>query len=416
MLLRSSLLVLVLSNLASLLNYLNQLVLGRTLTPEDYGIFNALNAVAVIAASVFMVVPFVVARFVVKHEQQPALQVRLIDGLSRVGWVAAAGAMLALALASPLIAAQLHLPSLLPALLIALWLGTAVLVPLYSGVLNGLLLYVRSTLQLSLGQSGVRLALTLLLVVALAGTYNAAILAGVVSNGVAVVWMAWSVRGALAPVRTAPLPPLPAGEVARMARFGFPVALNWLAVGFLTNMDVVIVKHLHAPDLAGYYASAAITARIASLLPMMLLWVLFPEVAKSTQRKESALPNILVTLGLTLLASGSFALLVWLWPELVITTLFGAKYAAAARYLPTITAAMALVAVLNVLFNTCLAKSLYAYLYPTYAGLAFTAALIYFWFNSDPGQVALGLLIGCATLVVVNVGLLAYLVARPALR
>ncbi|MBI4084075.1 MAG: polysaccharide biosynthesis protein, partial [Candidatus Lambdaproteobacteria bacterium] len=151
---------------------------------------------------------------------------------------------------------------------------------------------------------------------------------------------------------------------------------------------------------------AAITARIATFLPMVLLSVLFPEVAASTRARQSALPAILLTLALTMALSGAYALLVFLFPEFVVTLLFGAKYAASSGYLPVITAAMALLAVINVLFSAFLAKSRFEFLYPTYAGLAMTAGLIYFWLHDTPGQVALGVLIGCAFVLTASVALL----------
>lgn len=411
-LLRSNLIVLAFANLNNLLNYLNQLVLGRNLSAEDYGVFNAVNAIAAIIASAFMVLPFVVTRSVVRHAHQPPVQRALVRKLSWLGLAVCAAVILILAAGAGGLARYLRLPEATPVFLLTLWVASALFVLLYTGVINGLMRYVTSTIQ-TFAQGLARFLLTLLFVMPLALSYNAAILAGVMANLLAAAWMARTVRRAL-PAASPPEAAQLRAEMREMARFALPVTLHWVAIGFLTNIDVVMVKHFHSPEEAGIYSAAAITARIATFLPMVLLSVLFPEVTSKTRDNQSSLPVILVTLALTTCLSGAYALLVLLFPEFVVTSLFGAKYASSSGYLPVITTAMALLAVINVLFSAFLAKSRFGFLYPAYAGLALTAGLIYFALHDTPAEVALGVLIGGGFVLATSLALLLAMWNRPA--
>src|SRR5512144_2899397 len=58
---RSSIVVLALSNLSNFFQYLSQLVLGRALSPEAFGIFNSINALSVLGSSLTVFVSFAAA-------------------------------------------------------------------------------------------------------------------------------------------------------------------------------------------------------------------------------------------------------------------------------------------------------------------------------------------------------------------
>ena len=61
--LKDSILTFGLVNLSNLFNYLFQLVVGRSMTPADFGIFNSLNAFSSVLLAPVAVLPIVVTKF-----------------------------------------------------------------------------------------------------------------------------------------------------------------------------------------------------------------------------------------------------------------------------------------------------------------------------------------------------------------
>jgi len=150
----------------------------------------------------------------------------------------------------------------------------------------------------------------------------------------------------------------------------------------LGNLDIALVKHYCLPDEAGLYSTAAIIGRIGLYLPGVLITVLFPEAARieATGKEDSRI--LWMSLGMTAFLGGSFALICAFWPEQIIVLLFGAKYSAAGELLQTISMAMAMLAVANVIFTYCLARSEFKFLWPLVSGVAMMLCLIFFHHDS----------------------------------
>lgn len=145
------------------------------------------------------------------------------------------------------------------------------------------------------------------------------------------------------------------------------------------------------PEEAGFYATAAILGRIALYLPGVLIMVLFPSAAKAHANGQRDNHALWLTLGLTGLVGGGFALVCSLWPEMIINLLFGAQYVESASLFRLIAIAMAMLAMANVFFIFSLACSDYGYLWVLWAGLAGMLISVFF-FHAHPMQIAWALL------------------------
>jgi O-antigen/teichoic acid export membrane protein len=53
-------------NLGNVFAYLFQMVIGRVLSPDDFGTFNALNSLAIVISAPMAVLPFVFSRYTVQ--------------------------------------------------------------------------------------------------------------------------------------------------------------------------------------------------------------------------------------------------------------------------------------------------------------------------------------------------------------
>ena len=167
-----------------------------------------------------------------------------------------------------------------------------------------------------------------------------------------------------------------------MMNYSLPVFLTTTMSMILGNLDIVLVRHYCAPEESGLYATAAVLGRIAMFLPGVLSLVLFPEAAKAQARGEKGNRMLWLTLGMTALLGCGFALLCALWSDQFIVLFFSAKYRDAAPLLRVISAAMALLAMANVIFTYSLARSDYTFLWPLIGGVVLMLGLIFIFHDS----------------------------------
>jgi O-antigen/teichoic acid export membrane protein len=376
--LRNNLLILILLNSSNVFNYLFQLVAGRSLTTGDFGSFNALNSLAVLLSAPVAVLPLVFSRYTVKLEAKGLGQIKnlLVEGFRWLVFIA--GALFLIGLASiPWLKDFLHLQENIPIVIMLAQLTLSLLFPVLLGVIQGLHRF--TAFGICGGSvSLVRLLSGLLFVFSLGWGVNGALLSGAIGTFVAMGIGLWALRDIL----KVPAEPLPHDLFSEMRKYSFPVFLSTTMVMALGNLDIVLVKHYCSPEEAGLYSIAAILGRIALYLPGVLIIVLFPEAAKAQTTGNEDSRILWVSLGLTALLGGSFALACTLWPEPIIVLLFGEKYQTAAELLTTISIAMALLAVANVIFTYSLARSEFNFLWPLVSGVAMMLTLIFFFHDS----------------------------------
>ena len=375
---RNNILILVLLNSANLFNYLFQLVVGRSLSPEDFGSFNALNSMAVILSAPAAVLPIVFSRATVKLAITSLEKIKslLINGL-RLMMLFATGFLFLGILAIPWLKDYLHLSSSSPLLIMLTLLALSLIFPLLLGVLQGLHRYTAFGVSVS-GATLVRLFSGVLLVFTLGWGVNGALLSGIMGVSAAIGFSLWVMKDLL----KGPMEPLPDNLFPEMWRFALPVFLSTTMVMALGNLDIILVKHYCTPEEAGLYATAAILGRIALFLPGVLITVLFPEAAKAQETGEKDGHMLGISLGLTALLGGGFALVCNIWPAHIISILFGSKYELAAPLLQTISLAMALLAVANVVFTYSLARSKFNFLWPLVAGVGMMLCLVFNFHDS----------------------------------
>jgi O-antigen/teichoic acid export membrane protein len=376
--LRNNMLILVLLNSSNIFNYLFQLVAGRGLTTIDYGSFNALNSMAVLLSAPVAVLPLVFSRYTVKLAESGLEQVKslLVDGFRGMIFIASALFLTGL-IAIPWLQNFLHLETKTPIVIMLVQLAISLVFPVFLGVIQGLHRFT------ALGICGssvtlVRFLSGLFFVFALELGINGALLSGTVGTFIALGIGLWAVRDVL----KLPAEPLPHELFSEMRKYSFPVFLSTTMVMALGNLDIVLVKHYCSPEEAGLYSIAAILGRVAVFLPGVLIVVLFPEATKAhtTGKEDSRI--LWVSLAMTAFLGGSVALVCTLWPEQIIVLLFGEKYQAGAGLLKIISLAMALLAVANVIFTYCLARSEFQFLWPLAMGVGMMLLLIFNFHDS----------------------------------
>jgi O-antigen/teichoic acid export membrane protein len=392
--LKQNIVILILLNSGNLFNYLFQLLVGRCMSPADFGGFNALNSTMVIFSAPLAIVPLVLARFTARFALSDMGKVRAL--LTRSLGLAAALAVAAYGLgvlALPALQGFLHIDSASPILLMLGVMAGSFVLPVPWGMLQGL--------QRFTGYG-------------IAGASNA--LFRFLGSIVFVWWLTLGINGALVssltgiaaalcvnflflrdvfPVAPAPLPK---GLLKEVGTYSVGMLLSSIIVMVLGNLDVVLVRHYCDAEGAGLYATAAILGRIAFYLPSVLMSVLFTEAATAKESGRNDLSSLWLSMGLTAVLGGGFALCCLIGQSFVVKLLFGAQYAAAGPLLAVISGAMALLAVANILFVYFQARSEFGFVWFQAAGVGLFLGLTLF-FHDTPMTVAWLLFAGIAVML-----------------
>ncbi|WP_028325312.1 oligosaccharide flippase family protein [Desulfatirhabdium butyrativorans] len=356
----------ILINSGNIFNYLFQVMIGRKLTPEDYGAFNALNSMTVLITILTGVLPMVFAKFTVQLSLKSIDEVR---GLFFAGmkWLCiGAGAVMLFGWATiPLVADFLRIHQTWAIALMVGQTALAFLLPLPMGILQGLQRFIPYGL-ISTANTGIRFASGVLYVLFLNWGITGALLSGATGMILSLAFGLYCLHDIMTGPHTAPTMDV----ISDMIRYSVPVLLMSIGVGSLGQIDIVLVRHFCSPDDAGFYATAAILGRIAFFLPSIFLMVMFPSAAKSHSLGVRNHAALWWSAGLTAVLAGGFAGICATWPAQIISLLYGKTYLPSAPLFRIISSAMAFLAMANVFFTYCLARNEYGFLWLLGIGLA----------------------------------------------
>jgi len=384
---RNNILVLLLMNSGNVFNYLFQIVIGRSLTPEEFGVFNALNSLTLLASVPIAVIPFVFSKVTVQLSLNGLSQIRSLFWKS-IKWLAlisCAGFSVGL-LALPAIKGYLHIDSFVPILIILVQICLSLFRPVNMGILQGLQRFLGFGLAGTLTSIG-RLLGGVALVFFLGWGVNGALLSGLIGVVLTILISLLFLKDIVHGTKAS----LPSGIYKGMGKYAVPVFFNTSIVMALGNLDLVLVRHYCLPAEAGLYATAAVLGRIGFFLPGVLVMVLFPAAAKAYSAGKHDNQSLWTSLGLTALLSGSFALVCSLWPAQIISLLFGSHYAPAAELFRLVSISMSILALANVFFVFFLARCDYGFLWIQGMGLGLLLLLI-LMFHEHAIQIAWSLL------------------------
>lgn len=116
----------------------------------------------------------------------------------------------------------------------------------------------------------------------------------------------------------------------------------------INNSDVILVKHYFQNNSAGLYASLALIGRVVYFLTWIFVMMLLPRVIKLNADGINTKPILIKYVGLISLFSFSIVLVTFLFPETIVSIMFGEKYLSIANLLWKYALATALFSVSNV--------------------------------------------------------------------
>jgi O-antigen/teichoic acid export membrane protein len=333
-----------------LCTFLFQVTMGRMLSPADYGTMNALFSTFMVAAIPFATISMVLTRQASFFKAEG--QLAGIRGLFRWTYrrllTVGLPALLVFLFLAPLLRGFLQMETTVPIILMGFGIFVSVSFPVNLAFLGGLQHFV--PMAIASGSLGpLKYSLCVLFVVLGLGINGVFIGQILCYTGLFLISY-WPIRRALRHVGT------PQEKPRRLFARAYPELLANLAFAFMTQFDLVLVKHLFPPETVGTYAVAAVFGRAVMYLPGGLVLALFPMVAENYALNKNQTSMLWKALAYTLLLSGCGTLLYWLFPTPVLSLLFGGKYLDGAPLLAYYGVAMLPMALLLITMNFHIAR------------------------------------------------------------
>jgi O-antigen/teichoic acid export membrane protein len=115
--------------------------------------------------------------------------------------------------------------------------------------------------------------------------------------------------------------------------YTLPVLLQTAANTSLYSSDLILVKHFFSSFDAGIYASVATLGKIVLYATLPMAAVMFSVVAKRKADNQNHINILLLSMAASIALCLGIILVYQFFPELMINTLFGAKYISGTNYL-----------------------------------------------------------------------------------
>ncbi len=356
-------------------NYCFQFIMGRYLTLEDYGTMNALLSLSMTITLPTSAIMLVVAKYASMYRatgETGNIASLYTYSLKRIGII---GALVAIPLvvSSDYVREYLRIDDMTPIIILTFGIFWAFILTVNLGILQGTQRFYY--LGSGIGLGGFLRLLFGGLVILLGFGLNGAISASVLPTIVVFV------------ITTIPLMSylrIKSIEVKheRILRYSIPVFVATAVFAFLSNVDLIMVKHFFEPRDAGLYASVAVLGKTLLYLPSAFAIAMFPMVSESDILNSDSfkiLDRALLCTG-ALCAGGLVAFT--FFPEILITILFGERFVEAASFLKYYGLAMTCMAIISVLISFNLARHKTSFIYPLAMGGIILVVLVNLFHSS----------------------------------
>lgn len=379
-LVRGSMVVFLGSAVASAINYLYHMVLGRMLGPSDYGIFASLLSLTYVYGIPVGVLNLVSLKYISSLSQSGGVE--QAAGFFR--WFGKKIIFFSLFLfiisiaVSPLVAGFLRLSSIFWVILT----NVSILIGIYGGFCSSVIqgfLHFGLTSFISVSSSLFKIIIAVFF-----------------------IYLGWRVTGVLFSLLLASLfglllvsyfvkkkinfPKIKVSEVKiplrELLKFGFPVLLSSLALTSFYTTDILLVKNLFPAKEAGLYASLALLGKIVFFASSSINLVMFPLVSGKRAKGENYRKVYLTSFLLVFLVSFFLVLVYFSFPGAMVKLLFGSQYLAIAPLMGLFAVFMAFYSLVSLTVNFFLAVARTVMIVLPLIGAVLQIVLIFFFHTS----------------------------------
>lgn len=313
---------------AGLLGYVFQVLMGRMLSPSEFGQFSAIMALYMILAAPLGTLMMVVSRKVSEYRAKTDVG-SIFHFYYSVNYATAAFGIALLAACfyfAPLLQTYLKTPSITEIYL----LGIVLLVTFPPIINNAFLQGLQKFTWFSVcGALGVLLKILFSVVLIWLGYGMNGALGGVALSLLA-VWII-SYGGIRGQVQQGQGKPFLKNHIS--VRSALPVLVANVAFTAMTQLDMVLVNYYFSPHEAGMYAAASILGKAVLYLASGVALALFPMVAENNARNQGSANLLMQALILAAFLCLSGAVFYYFFGEWLIRAFYGEDYLAAGEVL-----------------------------------------------------------------------------------
>ena len=321
--------ILFIMNLAgSFLNYLFQIIMGRLFTLSDFGIFNALLSLLMILAVVhFTIMNTTSQRVSILNAENAADKYYPFykHTVRRVFIISIVILSIYLILLHPL-RIFFKVPGYLPIILLGIYCAVSLLLFVNRGFLQGIKSFLAFG-SIEVLFPGFQVAFSTLLVLigaGVSGVFGGMLLSVLILYAATLLFLKrkyfHNTQSSVA-------------EDTIFDRSTLGIFLVHLFFSAFLFIDMIMIKHLLSPDIAGEYAAVVVIGRILFYIPGAIVLVMFPYAVENKQTGKSALPLLIKSMALAASITLVGICLYYFFPEQIVGILFGKRYKEAVPYL-----------------------------------------------------------------------------------
>lgn len=339
------------SFLSSVFAYLLQLFLGRTLSVDDYGAFNALLSLFVILAIPVGALANSLIRTVsaLRTAQKFNVLTKLFVELTVAAGALGCITFIVIFSSREMLANYLNMQDQGLFLYFGLFFGTSFLLIAPSAYLQGLLRY-KAFAFFNVINGLLRLIIPVVLV--LLGMHLRGVFSGMaIGTLVMLIVAALLLKKNFAKYENITLRP----HYHQLFIFSIATLFVGVGMGSLNNFDVILVKHFFDPTTAGIYSAVVTIGKVFLFGAGTVTLVMYPQISGLFAQGSDYLKKFTYFLYIQLLLIGGGLVAFFAFPGLIVSVLFGTGFASAVQFIPKFAIFMAFYILINFLIMFLLA-------------------------------------------------------------
>lgn len=336
------------SILASVLNYVFQIMLGNMLTVDEFGVFNTINALTTNVVMIYTPLSIYCCRITSQNRDEISKNKNIFEQIFQVSILISGVFIFGGAIMYPFFMGRYGASSLGRWIFLLAMIVIAGLYNIVNGVLQGSTDFAVYGV-LSIVVVGIKLICCYLLVKRGIGIQGI-VFSMLISFGLTMMMMVFFLKGRWKPTENY----LERVEwKCLISEYGLTFGVQLLSSFFINGGEVILMGYFYSDNDIGIYSSVAVLAKVAIYVVSVVSVVLLPNVAKESSKGKSVKKLLMISLLVCTLVSCMYAIFLKIFGDRLVLFLFGNKYSGGLQFINRLalySVTLAIILVLNSIF------------------------------------------------------------------
>lgn len=307
-------------------NYLFHLLMGRLLGPIEYGVIESVIAFSYLLSVPLMTLNLIIVKHISSYKGNNDYEsiASFYNFIKRLFLRQGLFLCIILVLVSPFITSFLHLSSNILSILLVAFVFVGLFSGLGKGTLQGMSNFFGMAIVNTV-EAVTKITIAVILVVAglkSQGGLFGIVVASALAYGASTLFLKQITKQKIKPFADKHL----------VGKYTIPTFLTTLSITSLFSTDILLARHFLGPQQAGFYAALSILGKVVFFAVSPVSLVMFPFISERNARGEKYTRILFGSLGLTIVGSACVVILYYLFPDIVVSLLFGKSFVRIASY------------------------------------------------------------------------------------